>query len=384
MRVKYDDAKTLGLLLHTVERQIEAIKLPLMGRTDYDPNTLSKIRPRFDTLVEHVRAELGQHVKKGDPLVDLFSTELAAAKNDFQTAYVQWQHDLRLLTLREKLVKEKAISQQLFVDSQNDEQKSRLAFTTSKEKLLVFGVPEEQINGLLKNLGELGDYPLPQELHAVSDKARMTRLSPVDGIVIKRDAVTGNLYDNTDVLMVIAELNHLFVLVNVYEADQAKVAMGQEMEVRFRTSIGRFRPRSSTSPARFEDTVCYPDQGVDSQRRRQAQGRHAGQGHVDRSRRNPTDRHPAAGHGRHERQRIRVRPARARPILIDVSAVRARQLVVAEERDDHVVVKTGLKPGEHVALNGSSSSPSSRGSADGRDGDAAEMKPRVDRVPLHI
>ena len=30
-----------------------------------------------------------------------------------------------------------------------------------------------------------------------------------------------------------------------------------------------------------------------------------------------------------------------------------RQLVVAEERDDHVVVKTGLKPGEHVASNGS-------------------------------
>ena len=30
-----------------------------------------------------------------------------------------------------------------------------------------------------------------------------------------------------------------------------------------------------------------------------------------------------------------------------------RQLVVAEERDDHVVVKTGLKPGEHVAANGS-------------------------------
>ncbi len=36
-----------------------------MGRTDYDPNTLSKIRPRFDTLVEKVRAELGQKVEKG-------------------------------------------------------------------------------------------------------------------------------------------------------------------------------------------------------------------------------------------------------------------------------------------------------------------------------
>ncbi len=30
-----------------------------------------------------------------------------------------------------------------------------------------------------------------------------------------------------------------------------------------------------------------------------------------------------------------------------------RQLVVAEERDEHVVVKSGLKPGEHVAASGS-------------------------------
>ena len=71
----------------------------------------------------------------------------------------------------------------------------------------------------------------------------MTRLSPVEGIVIQRDAVPGNLYDNNDVLMVIAPLDHLFVWVNVYEADQARVAMNQEMEIRFpyldKTLVGK-------------------------------------------------------------------------------------------------------------------------------------------------
>jgi cobalt-zinc-cadmium efflux system membrane fusion protein len=37
----------------------------------------------------------------------------------------------------------------------------------------------------------------------------------------------------------------------------------------------------------------------------------------------------------------------------DVLQFERRQLVVAEERDEHVVVKAGLKPGEHVASNGS-------------------------------
>ena len=107
----------------------------------------------------------------------------------------------------------------------------------------------------------------------------MTRLSPVDGIVIKRDAVPGNLYDNNDVLMVIAPLDHLFVLVNVYEADQARVAMGQEMEIRFpyldRTIRRQGRVRRQRS---IERHARHPDQGVDSQCRRQTQGRHAGQG----------------------------------------------------------------------------------------------------------
>ena len=67
----------------------------------------------------------------------------------------------------------------------------------------MFEVPEQQIEQLLKNL-DPSKVPTPDQMGDVVDKARMTRLSPVDGIVIIRDVVPGNLYDNNDVLMVIA------------------------------------------------------------------------------------------------------------------------------------------------------------------------------------
>src|SRR5262249_2188144 len=63
VKVGSNEAKTIGLQVVTVQPQVHPIKLELPGRTDYDPNTLAKIRPRFDTLVEKVRAELGQKVK---------------------------------------------------------------------------------------------------------------------------------------------------------------------------------------------------------------------------------------------------------------------------------------------------------------------------------
>ena len=128
-----EEAKNVGLLVVTVQPQSSPIKLELPGRTAYDPNSLNKIRPRFDTLVEKVYVELGKQVKKGDPLVDLFSTDLAAAKNDFQTAYVQWQRDLALRELREELIKTEAISKQVLIDTRNDENKSRLAVTTARK-----------------------------------------------------------------------------------------------------------------------------------------------------------------------------------------------------------------------------------------------------------
>ena len=65
VRVSPDEAKSMGLVVASVQKQTDPIKLELPGRTSYDPNTLTKIRPRFDTLVERVRVELGQKVAKG-------------------------------------------------------------------------------------------------------------------------------------------------------------------------------------------------------------------------------------------------------------------------------------------------------------------------------
>jgi cobalt-zinc-cadmium efflux system membrane fusion protein len=350
--VATNEATTLGLGVVEVRPQDQPIKLELPGRTDYDLNTLTKIRPRFDTLVERVRIATGQHVKKGDPLVDLFSTELAAAKNDYQTAYVQWQHDLTLRNLREELIKTNAISQQVLVDTRNDENKSRLALSTARQKLAVFEVPEDQIEALTRNLDPT-KVPTFEQMGDVVDKARMTRVSPVDGIVIARDAVPGNLYDTSDVLLVIAPLDHLFVWVNVYEADQVKVKIGQDMEIRFpylnETTSGKVQyvaPEVSKDTRAIKIRATVPN--VDGKLK------------SDMLVRAGVDIPPVAGWtvmprlamvvmNGHEYAFVRDQKASAEGL----EKFERRQLEIAEEREDHVVVATGLKAGEHVASRGS-------------------------------
>jgi cobalt-zinc-cadmium efflux system membrane fusion protein len=352
VRVSSEEATALGIVVVAVQPQEQPIKLELPGRTDYDPNTLSKIRPRFDTLVERVRAELGQKVKKGDPLVDLFSTDLAAAKNDFQTAYVQWQHDLTLRKLREKLFETKAISEQLLVDTRNDENKSRLALSTARQKLEVFEVPEDQIDRLIQNL-DPAKVPSFDQMGDVVDKARMTRVSQVDGVVINRDVVPGNLYDNNDVLMVIAPLEHLFVWVNVYEADQIKVKIGQEMEIRFpyldETVLGRVQyvaPEVSKDTRAIQIRATVPN--IDGRLKSNLLVRAS------------VEIPPVSGYTVVPRSSMVVMNGQEYAFVRDeksstkdLANFERRKLEIAEERDDHVVVEKGLKPGEHVASYGS-------------------------------
>jgi membrane fusion protein, heavy metal efflux system len=350
--VKIDaaEATSIGLVIAPVRPQVDPIKLELPGRTDYDPNTQNKIRPRFDTLVEKVHAELGQTVRKGDPLVDLFSTDLAAAKNDFQTAYVQWQHDMRLLTVRKELANTSAIAKQVLVDTLNDENKSRLAYTTAREKLKVFEVPDDKIDALLTNLG---DKPLPEEVHTISDKARMTRLSPVDGKVILRDVVPGNLYDTNDVMMVIAPLDHLFVWVNVYEADQVKVTIGQKMEIRFpyldQMILGTVQyvateVSKETRAIKIRASIPNPD----------------GKLKADMLVRGTLEIPPVSGQTVIPRMAVVVMDGQEYAFVRKPSGgsdgprfFERRKLAVAEERYDHIVVSAGLKAGEEVASYGS-------------------------------
>jgi cobalt-zinc-cadmium efflux system membrane fusion protein len=284
--------------------------------------------------------------------VDLFSTDLAAAKNDFQTAYVQWQHDLTLRSLREELIKTNAISQQVLVDTRNDENKSRLALSTARQKLRVFEVPEDQIDRLIKNL-DPAKVPSMDQMGDVVDKARMTRLSLVDGIVINRDVVPGNLYDNNDVLMVIAPLDHLFVWVNVYEADQVKVKIGQEMEIRFpylnETVLGKVQyvaPEVSKDTRAIQIRATVPN--IDGKLKSNILVRAM------------VEIPPVNGWTVIPRLAMVVMNGSEYAFVQaenagskGVERFERRKLEVEEERDDHVVVSKGLRPGERVASKGS-------------------------------
>ena len=352
VKVTATERQTMGFRIIPVAPQTQPIQLELPGTTDYDLNTLNKIRPRFDNaLVEKVYVEAGQSVKKGDPIIDLRSAELGAAKTECRTKYVQWDHDHKYLVAREPLAADGRITKIIWTDTQNDEKKSRLDYLVSREKLATYGMTNEQIEKLLEGLGDDRQKAIAAGAN-IEDITRITVIAPIDGVVVERDAVPGNFYDQVNNMLTISPMVELWVWGNVAESDQDKVHIGQKWDIELQYS-----------KERFEGSVKSIANGVDPVT------------HSLRIRASIPNPNKNLVAGLLARAFLKIEPMPGDTVIPrsalavingeyyafiqkgdsgeDADLFERRKLAIEQESSDVVVVKKGLKAGERVVSNGS-------------------------------
>lgn len=336
-----EQARTIGLETAETRPQTEPTHLEINGTTAYDPNTEVQIRPRFDSLINKVYVQLGQKVKAGDPLVDLFSAELAAAKNDYEKAQAHWEHDKKELERAERLFKDQppAISEKEYLATASDEKVSRADAKVAADKLLVYGVPPAVIARVRNEIG--------------TEKARMTLLAPADGVVIRKEVVQGNRYSDTDVLMVIAPLDYLWVWGNVYPSDATRVQIGQRW-------LLRCPMQEQEIPSRIESITSEIAQDTKTLRIRTEIPNVGGRLKADLLVSGYIEIPPVPGQVVVPRLALvstdgadYVFVARPHSDAEKSREFERRQVRVVEERRDAVIVGAGLQAGEVVATRGS-------------------------------
>jgi cobalt-zinc-cadmium efflux system membrane fusion protein len=341
LTIDAEQARAIGLKTVVVKQQTEYTALKLFGTTDYDPATVTVVRTQFDSRVERVLVDYGSIVKTGDPLLELFSTDLAEAKSNYEVAISQWVHDKEVLDYKTPLALANNLPRKELIEVKNDEAQSRLKMKLAKDKLLVYGLTAEEIENAKKEDGV--------------QKAKMILRSRAEGVVVLRSVVPGNYYTSADLLMTIAPLDHLWVRGNVSELDAEKVKVGQKLKVIF--------PFSDRT---IDAEVTYIDKAIDAESR-SAKFRTAI--------RNPDGQLKA---GMFVRMTVDIPPVGGRTVIPRVAMVSVdrfdyvfvrkvgkpeqferRQIFVAKESNDIVIVEApskeqpGLKAGEEVATTGS-------------------------------
>jgi membrane fusion protein, heavy metal efflux system len=344
LKLTDEQVTAIGVDKVQVVKQTEPTILYLFGTTNYVPARVTIVRTQFDNCrVDKVLVDLGSTVKKGDPLLELFSTDLAAAKSDYEIASSQWAHDKKVYDYKAPLAKDNTLAAKELIEVTNDEQQSRLKMKLAKDKLLVYGLTEQEIKDAPNEDGAL--------------KARMILRSRGDGLVVKKTVVVGNYYDNNDELMTITPLDQLWVQGNVSELDAEKVEVGQTLKVIFPYSI---------SEREVAAKIDYIDKAIDPETR---------SAKFRTSIPNPSGRVMA---GAFVRVQLQIPPKDGRTVIPRASMVSVdrsdfvfirkagkeniferRPILTAKEGNDVVVVAAPvpghpeLKPGEEIVTTGS-------------------------------
>jgi len=197
----------IGLKTGTVEpyHGTETMRVP--GKIAIDETRVTKVQTRFDGWIEKVNADFtGRLVKKGEPLLTLYSPELTASQQEY------------LLARKAK-------------DSMEHSPVPGVSLANS-------GMVEAARQRLLHHWGM--DAAAIDELERSGQPRKtLTILAPATGFITMRNAYANQMVKPEMELYTLADLSRVWILADVFESDAAQIRLGQSALIEPSYSPGR-------------------------------------------------------------------------------------------------------------------------------------------------
>jgi len=190
--------QNIGVKTEEITKRMLTKVIRTVGKVDYDERKVYSVNTKIMGWVEKLEVDYtGKLVRKGEPLMELYSPELVSTQEEYLQA-LQYRKRLQQSSLEE-------------ARGGSDE-----LVQSTRRRLLYWDIPETEI----KALEERG-----------APKKTMTIYSPVDGIVVDKMVLKGqNVMAGMD-LYKIADLSTVWVLADIYQYELPWVKLGQEVEI---------------------------------------------------------------------------------------------------------------------------------------------------------
>ena len=177
----------------SLEREINAV-----GKIDYNETRQAHIAARFSGRVEKLFINFtGQKVKKGEPLLEIYSPDLVTTQQEYILALDNLEK-MKGSPLKESMEIAKNLME------------------STKNKLLLWGITEEQILNL-------------ETTKKV--QTTMTIFAPVGGTITKKEIVEGQYVSEGQDFFQIDDLSVVWMYADIYEYEISFVKLGQKVEV---------------------------------------------------------------------------------------------------------------------------------------------------------
>ncbi len=195
-----------------VERKAVSVHVRMVGKIEYDETRLGYITAWVPGRIDKLYVDFtGVSVRKGDPMVYLYSPQLLTAQSELLEAI-----------------------------KTSNKFKAGQTINAVRKKLRLLGLTENQITKIIKQ-GKPSDH--------------VTILSPLSGIVIHKDALEGMYLKTGSRIYTIADLSQVWIKLDAYESDIIWLRRGQEVEIQAEAFPGQ----TFTGKITFVDPFVNPE-----------------------------------------------------------------------------------------------------------------------------
>ena len=208
----------------SVRRKNVTRPVRMVGKVDYDETAIRTISAWVAGRIDRLFVDYtGVRVSEGDHLVWLYSSDLLTAQEE-------------LLSAKARLLATAGESSEFLAASNAD------AYTSAREKLLLWGLTEEQVVEI-------------EERGTANDRVMLT--SPSGGVVVDKMLDEGAYVQTGTHIYRIADLTHLWLRLDAYEQDLPWLRHGQEIVVEVEALPGET----------FTGSISYIDPFIDEHTR---------------------------------------------------------------------------------------------------------------------
>jgi cobalt-zinc-cadmium efflux system membrane fusion protein len=196
-----ENVKTVKVVLSNKEQE-----LLLTGKVECDPDKIISFVPLVSGVVVNSYFSLGDKVRRGQPLLDIRSTELSALQSEKIALEADEKVAERELKTAQSLFDDNMISEKELLEAKGKLQQIRAAINKIKADMSVYGT--DKGNGIFA-------------VHA-----------PMSGFIVHKKASSGSVITSEgDPVFTIADLSTVWVIANVYAGNLQSVREGMEVEM---------------------------------------------------------------------------------------------------------------------------------------------------------
>jgi len=211
-----DAAERAGIVIATVASGTSSTELRLPGVVEPNSYRQVVVTPLVAGRVTKVGPALGDRVRRGDTLAEIYSPTLAEAQTRYVSAQAMLNAHDRELQRTQKLVEIGAASRQELEKIHAEHAAQTAAVQSARSQLELLGVSTSALEKMAPD-------------HNVS--ATISIPAPIDGVVTERGANVGLNADQATKLFTVLDLSTVWVVANLYEKDFPRVHVGTEAAI---------------------------------------------------------------------------------------------------------------------------------------------------------